>query len=212
MAIRSMTLSLAITAASFVAGNGVLDEARADARIIRLNSSDKPSYNGRIVRPSSKIDLTSGGRILHVVVKQDTEDAPVKYITPRYPKLDPDFLKWLHPETQPNSPADHASHLNYDHSAAASNVHRIAKSKRVNVFIRNACYSGGSLSFRAGDKFQAGGNMLRVPSEEAAFGRRVCAKTRIFQRYLGFKRVYKGQVYTGFRKVYSGRKYLNGSY
>jgi hypothetical protein len=35
---------------------------------------------------------------------------------------------------------------------------------------------------------------------------------RRHQRYLGFKRLYRGQRYLGFKKTYSGPKYLVGSY
>ena len=163
--------------------------------------------NGRIIDTTSPDRSSHGGRILHAAPSsqaEKTDGSPV-FVTPRY---------WhIPPALQFRNVREEADGFDEDVLPERPRPDRIERSVVVvNQFLGDPCYSGGSFNFRAGDRFQAGGNMLRVPAEEDRFGRHACNQTRIFQRYLGFKRVYKGQVYTGFRKVYSGRKYLTGNY
>lgn len=211
MHIRLTALSFAIAAAGFVTCGVASDQAIAGGRIIHVNSSDTSSHGGRIIRPSSQTKSTFGGRILHIAPDQATvrnEDAPAKIITPRYHKVTVTFDDPFASDDPAVRPGDQDDPQVPD----TGKLHGITQNITVNRYYGTPCYSGGSLNFRAGDHFQAGGNLLKVPQEEAAFGRHACNKTRIYQRYLGFKRVYKGQVYTGFHKVYSGRRYLNGNY
>lgn len=211
MFIRSTTLSLAIAAASFLAYGAVSDEAGAAGRIIKVDSQDTSSHGGRIIKPSAQAKSTFGGRIIQVPANQaDNDDGSVKIIRPRR-LIVKNVLGDMTPSGIRQDRLD-------DHTGGAdrsSNARRVQGRNRtvvINRFYGKPCFSGGNTRARAGDAFQAGGNMLRVPPQEVAYGRHACNKTRIYQRYLGFKRVYKGQVYTGFRKIYSGRRYLNGNY
>ena len=181
--------------------------AAAGISSLALFAAGAAHANGRIIDTTSPDRSTHGGRILYAAPSsqdEKTDRAPV-FVTPR-PWHIPPALKFRKVQ-------DEADVFVEDALPERPSPDRDGRSVVVvNQFLGDPCYSGGSFNFRAGDAFQAGGNMLRVPPEEDRFGRHACNQTRIFQRYLGFKRVYKGQVYTGFRKVYSGRKYLTGSY
>jgi len=208
MHIRLTALSFAIAAATVMTGGAATDHAMAGGRIIQVNTQDTSSHGGRIKHLDTQVKSSFGGRILKISPQQANagdEDAPVKFVTPRYPILRPVVEDGYFSDKQLDGPG-------VDQRSDAHRFKDVPPHITINQYYGTPCYSGSSLNFRAGDQFQAGGNLLRVPHAEAAFGRHACNKTRIYQRYLGFKRVYKGQVYTGFRKVYSGRKYLNGNY
>ena len=184
--------ALVLAAAGISSYALTIDGAHANGRIIDATSPDRSTHNGRIlyVTPPSQ--------------EEKTDRSPV-IVTPRPWYLPPDLL--------PRDRDDDIDAFDEDALPERPSADRDrATVVVVNRFLDDACYSGGSVTFRAGDRFQAGGNMLRVPAEEDRFGRHACNQTRLFQRYLGFKRVYKGQVYTGFRKVYSGPRYLSGDY
>lgn len=180
--------------------------AAASVSFYALAAAGQVHADGRIIDTTLADRSTHGGRILHVPSQSDgdkTDGAPA-IVTPRSWSNLP--VVEFHDEPED---ADDFEDTLPEPPGADRGVGTVVV---VNRFLGDPCYSGGSPGFRAGDHFQAGGNMLRVPAEEDRFGRHACNRTRIFQRYLGFKRVYKGQVYTGFRKVYSGKRYLTGSY
>jgi len=181
--------------------------AAAGISSFALYSAGAAHAGGRIIDATSPDRSTHGGRILYAAPPSQggkSDRSPV-FVTPR-PWHIPPALKFRRIERE-------ADAFDEDLLPERPTPDRDRRSVLVvNQFLGDPCYSGGSFNFRAGDAFQAGGNMLRVPAEEDRFGRHACNQVRIFQRYLGFKRVYKGQVYTGFRKVYSGRRYLTGSY
>ena len=175
-----------------------------------LAAADPVHAGGRIIQVTPDKKSTHGGRIIHVppqaAGEARTDGAPV-IVTPRYWGGVP--VQRLVEEIED---AEEAEAFDDAPPEPPRVEHFVTRTVVFDSYSGSPCYSGGSANFRAGDRFQAGGNLLRVPPEEDRFGRHACNQTRIFQRYLGFKRVYKGQVYTGFNKVYSGRRYLNGNY
>ena len=195
MSIRSTPRFIALAAATFA----LLFAASLDAH-----------SGGRIFNPADESARTHGGRILKISKQERGDDAAVRIITPRHSQPDAALLEALFRWPWRREPVVWlvGAQGRFNHHGALL----LNKTVVVNQFFDDICDTGEPARLRAGDPFQAGGNMLRVPPEEARCGRHARNRVRLFQRYLGFKRVYKGQVYTGFHKVYSGPRYLNGDY
>ena len=178
------------------------------AAAVFLANAVPAAADGRVIHVGVTPDTILGGRIVRAFASESDDDPMPRVLTRRVrtaplPDIDvvPDVAEIDEPDVVTVEPAPR--------------THR-----RV---VARACPFQPTRKLRAGDGFRSGGNHLRLPAAEATLGRGRCTARRPLQRFVGFKKAYKGPAYlsasryrgqrfVGFNRVYSGPRYLTGSY
>lgn len=167
--------------------------AAADARVIHVGVTPDTILGGRIVRTFAS-ELDADPMPRVLTRRVRTAPLPSIDVVPEVVETDEADLVTIAPAT-----------------------------RTVRTVVVRACPFQPTRKLRAADSFRSGGNHLRLPAAEATLGRGSCTARRPMQRFVGFKKAYKGPAYlsasryrgqrfVGFNRVYSGPRYLTGSY
>lgn len=191
---RTNPTTLCLAAAILAVLSAIPERPRAEVLILHPGHLPGAADGADIITPAT------------IARERATGTGPVHYVVPQHHRLDPALRDWLYEAWAAERAAREL------HEIDVIELEYPAYPPAPVIFYLEPCTTGIPLYLTAGAPFQAGGNLLRVPAPEAACSQRAYNAARIYQRYLGFKRVYKGQVWTGFHRLYSGPRYLTGDY